>query len=164
MKKYVLYFTAQILSVLSLAGYYMVGNYIFELKLTGDMFHVNSDVQNSTPFIGVDPVFAILGVAVQTVGFFLFCVCFGMLAKFCKTRLSKPAKHISFVIFAATYILGAIYLFANNFVMFNRIDCFGVKEIWANAVNFILCIASAVFGFCFMYHFKNEDNHLIYKN
>lgn len=163
MRKYFLYFLAQILSVLSLAGYYLVGNFIFEMKPTGETFDVYNGIVELTPYVYVEPLYGLLGVLVQTVGIFLFCVCFGILAKYCKLNLNHNAKVISFGIFALCYILAALYLFANNFVFFRIGDNFAMKEVWANALAFLMCFGACVFGFCAMYYFKNNNNHLIYK-
>lgn len=162
MKKYVFYFTAQLLSIISLIGYMMVGNYLFELNPTGETFDVFDGMLELTPYVYVEPFTGVIGVLIQSAGIFLFCVCFGILAKYCKMNLNNHAKHISFTIYAIVYIIGAFFLFTNNFAMLNLGDRFAIKEIWANALNFAICFSACVFGFCSMYYFKNENNHLIY--
>lgn len=163
MKKYVLYFSAQILSLISLLGYYVMGNYVFELYPSGVIFDVHNGLREITPYIYVEPITGMLGVFIQAAGLFLYCVCFGILAKFCKTNLNLVAKRISFTAFAIAYIAALFFLFTNNFAMLNVFDAYAIKEIWANAINFLICVASSVFGFSSMYFFKNSKNHLIYK-
>lgn len=162
MRKYFLYFLIQIITVVSLLGYFMVGNYIFEMCPTGETFDVYDSVVELTPYVYVEPVTALCGVLIQSVGIFLFCVCFGILAKYCKLNLNSTVKRISFTLFALEFIAGAIYLFSNNFVVLGFGDKFAMKELWANAVGFIMCFSGCVFGFCAMYYFKNSNNHLIY--
>lgn len=162
MKKYVFYWSALALSVLSLLGYFLVGNYVFELKPTGEIFDVYGGAISVTPYIYVDPLFGILGVTIQAAGVFLFCTCFGILAKYCKINLSKAAKYVSVSVFAICYIAACSFLFVNNFALVAFGDSYAIKEIWANAVSFLICVSAAIFGFCMMYHFKNEDNHKIY--
>lgn len=162
-KKYIFYWCTLILSVFSLAGYLMVGNFIFEMRPTGETFDVYEGTLSLTPYIYVDPWTGVLGVAIQAVGVFLFCVCFGILAGYCKKKLSHATKYLSVTLFAVCYILSCTYLFVNNFAILNFGDVHAVKEIWANAVNFLVCVSAAIFGFCAMYYFKNKDNHLIYK-
>lgn len=162
MKKYVFYFVAQFLSILSLIGYYMVGDFIFELKPTGETFDVYNGIVELTPYVYVEPITALCGVFVQALGIFLFSVCFGILAKYCKLNLNHDAKVISFGLFACCYISAATYLFVNNFVVLNLGDNFAIKEMWANAIAFLMCFTACVWGFTAMYYFKNNKNHLIY--
>lgn len=160
-KKYIIYFCLQILSVASLIGFFAVGNYLFELYPTGE----TNDALNAAQeiyYVYVDPYTGVLGVFVQALGYFLFCLCFGIMAKYCKTDLSIRAKHVSFTLFGIFYILAGTFLFTNNFAMMNFGDSFAIKEIWANALNFFVCVSASILGFCVMYHFKNKDNHLLY--
>ncbi|MBQ7755738.1 MAG: hypothetical protein IJ031_08665 [Oscillospiraceae bacterium] len=163
-RKYFFYFIAQLLSVLSLIGYYLVGNFIFEMSPTGETFDVYNGIVELTPYVYVKPAIALFGVLIQALGIFLFSVCFGILAKYCKFNLNHNAKVVSFGIFACCYIAAATYLFTNNFVVLNIGDSFAMKEMWANALAFLMCFGACVWGFCAMYYFKNNNNHLIYSN
>lgn len=157
------YWPAVILSAVALSGYFLVGSYIFELKPTGEVFDTFNGATSLTPFIYVDPVYSVIGVAIECAGLFLYCTSMGILIKFCKLNLSCAAKIVSVSVFALVYLLACCYLFFDNFtVIMVRIDMFAVKEIWANAVNFLMCISSAILGFCSMYKFKNESNYKIY--
>lgn len=162
MKKYFVYFIAQFLTLVSLGGYYVVGNHIFCTSATAQTFFATSRTMGAKSYVYVQPLTGVLGVLIEAMGLFLFCVCFGFLARYCKLHLSLTAKHISFGIFGIAYIMGALFLFTNNFSMLNRGNGFAVKEIWANAINFFVCFVSCVLGFCTMYKIKNQDNHLIY--
>ena len=162
MKRYVFYWTSFVVSVLSMSGYFLVGDYIFEKFPTGETFDVYGGAIALTPYIYVDPAWSILAVAIQAAGMFTYCICFGIMAKYCKKHLNSVTKYISIALFAVVYIVGCLFMFINNF-QFNFFgDAYAVKEIWANAINFFICIASAILGFCCMYYFKNSENQLIY--
>lgn len=162
MKKYILYWSAMLLSLVSLIGYLMVGNYLFRMSPTGETFDVYDGDLKLTPYIYVEPLPGILGVMIQSAGVFLYGVCFGILAKYCKLNLSLKTKYFSVVIFALCYVSACVSLFLNNFTILGLGGSYAVKAIWANAFNFLVCISASIFGFCAMYYFKNKDNHLIY--
>ncbi len=162
MKKYFVYFSAQIMTVAALIGYYLVGIFIFKNNATEQMFTATSRTMGAKRYLYVPPLAGILGVFVQALGLYLFCVCFGFLARYCKIHLSLTAKHVSFALFGVVYVLGAGFLFTNNFSMLNMGNGYAIKEIWANGVNFFVCFVSCVMGFCTMYKIKNKNNHLIY--
>lgn len=162
MKKYIVYFSAQILSVLSLVGYFVIGDFIKKSSVTTKTFVAASRNMVAEKYSYVDPFYGVAGVFVQALGLYFFCVCFGILAKYCKSNLCLRAKHISFFTFGISYVLGALFLYTNNFTMLNLGNMYAIKEIWANGVNFFVCFVSCVMGFCTMYKIKNKNNHLIY--
>lgn len=160
MKKYVVYFTAQFLSIVSLVFYFYVGNYIFDNSSTAQTFVATSRTMGAKNYNYVPPMTGILGVFIQALGLFLFCICFGLLSGYCKKNLNIRAKHISFWAFGISYVLACLYLFTNNFAMLNNSTSAAIKEIWANAINFFVCFCACVFGFCLMYKLKNKDNRI----
>lgn len=162
MKKYIVYFSAQILSILSLVGYFLIGDLIMKSISTTQTFIATSRTMVAVKFSYIDPICGVLGVFVQALGLYLFCVCFGIMARYCKTHLCLRAKHISFFAYGISFVMGALFLFTNNFSMLNQGSVYAIKEIWANAVNFFVCFVACVMGFCTMYKIKNKDNHLIY--